>query len=215
MKKYLFFIHVFSFMALNALSQTDFDIRKTKWGMTIAEVKSSEEPMTASKEEKTNSGTQIELQYDNVIVSDVKTTIIYTFENGRLVEISYRFDRTWQGKEMNLTAKVMATQFVFKSLIDDKKMKVIQCWSYGLKTYGQYTGKNNCGYTSTELISDIEKVGLQNKEQYVNFHLNNNRTYANIQFKLVDNDPIFKEIIGWVTFSAFGDAEKSSKGSGF
>lgn len=203
------------FMTLGSYSQADFDVRKTKWGMTISEVKLSEEPMTPSNESKTDNDTKIEVQYDNVVINDVKTTIIYSFENGRLVDISYRFYRTWQSKEMNLAAKVGATRFVFQSLIKDKKMTIIRCWSYGIKTYEQYTGNNSCNYFSNELINDIEKVGLQNKHDEINFHLNNNRTYANIQYRLIDNDPIYKQIIGWVKLSAYGVASENYKGSGF
>lgn len=109
----------------------------------------------------------------------------------------------------------METQFIYKTMINDKKMKPTNCWSYGLKDYSDFSKKYTCDYTSEQLLEDIQQKGIQNNYEEVFYVLTNNRTYVSMQYRLLDNDPIYKLIIGWVKISAFGEATKETKDSGF
>lgn len=216
----LLILLIATFISVNSYSQNEFDVRKAKWGMTIAQIKDSELPLTPTKEEPSigTNGAKTDLVYENVIINDIKTTLYFTFQNGKLLEITYAFNKTWQKADMKFSDKVMSTQFIYKSLINEKKMQPLDCWMYddfNLKYYESFTKNKTCEYSSVELLDDIEKVGLKNNFKQVTYRLKNKRSYVLITYELANEDAIYNKFIGWVKISAHGDALKDTKDSGF
>ena len=214
---------LFIFNGFYIHAQEQFDIRKTKWGMTVEQVKQSELPLTPPPEAPsgilhgTKKETKNEITFENVVINDINTTITYKFQNGKLIEIAYRLNKSREKKEMGLYDKVISTQFVFNNLINEKKMNLVDYWSYGLKSYGDFNVKykDTHDYSSVELINDVQKIGTQNGFQDVDCKLKNERTYVRLKYRLIDDDTKYKAIIAWITFSPWGQAEKDAKDSGF
>ena len=224
--KFFKIIVLASLLIFNGLyihAQEQFDIRKTKWGMTIEQVKQSELPLTPPPEAPsgilhgTKKETKNEITFENVVINDINTTITYRFQNGKLIEVAYRLNKNSPKKDMGLYDKVISTHFVFNNLINEKKMIFVDCWSYGLKAYGDFNVKykNTHDYTSVELINDVQKIGTQNGFQDVDCRLKNERTSVRLKYRLIDDDPKYEAIIAWITFSPCGNAENDAKDSGF
>ncbi len=73
---------------IDSTSTSEFNFRKTHWGMTINEVKATEDSEPADETDKY-------LLYENQLVANLKTSIGYRFSSGKLVIAKYIFEEDY------------------------------------------------------------------------------------------------------------------------
>lgn len=169
-------------------AQEKYDVRKTRWGMSVSEVMSSEYPMTPFKT------TTDELEYTNVELSNGhKATILFYFRNARLNEVRYiiyGYDSpSSRGTCTNIIPlydKIKFTHFVFQSL-ESKGMKCRMGW-YLVNNYINPfpVGKVNCNLDQ-QTVEKIEKAASEANCERIGLDYENDRTNANFQFNQHQN----------------------------
>ena len=202
-----------TFISANCFSQNQFDVRKVKWGMTQQEVLNSELPRVPSTKNVNK------LLFENVILGDMPTvdaSLYYTFTNGRLSEVTYTFNRTYQPMNMTLFKKVKSLDPLFE-FITKKKMELLFCWELegpGLFSYEKNTGDTQCGFDEI-FLTKVEKVARENKAYEAQLHYKGDRSRAWVRFNFDNSDAVFKDIIGWATFTPQYNVKKETNDSGF
>lgn len=124
--KHIITVLIFSITFINAKAQSDFDVRKVNWDMTINEVIQSEYPLTPSTK------TDELVEFDKVFVgkgyltNGFEAKLKYTFKNKRLSGLEYvvsLIEKT-ENAIFQLTDKVSMTKFIFDAL----ESKGYQCY---------------------------------------------------------------------------------------
>lgn len=85
------------FLLSPTVNETDYDIRKSNWGMSVSEVIESEKPLTpiSVREDR--------VAYENVRIQNYYARIVYLFTNGRLTRVVYTvYDRLNQIEDNRL-----------------------------------------------------------------------------------------------------------------
>jgi len=173
--------------------QDQYDVRKTRWGMTISEVVSSEYPLTLSEDNDNAVGRYIiyslvELSYG------WKAEIIYWFTNSKLSKVTYSIYGYNNKNDMGtythiipLYDKIQYTNFVFEAL-RNKGMKCSKGWSLiNNKETAYKHDYYNCNFDK-ETINDLEKAASENNSTLINITFSNERTDALISFNQYQND---------------------------
>jgi len=191
----------------------NFDVRKTKWGMTIKDVLNSELPLTPYKQiDTTFQSTFVinnEVIFKNVIIGNLIANIYYYFSNEKLVEITYKFNNN-KDTIYSLYDKVLKTLFIYNILTNEKSMNKLYCWTYDNASYKVFSGKTDCDFANKEVVDNVEKTGKAinyvNKAMYV---LNNKRTNASIEFNIKGSSA--KNTIGCINFTPSTEVNKELK----
>ncbi len=191
--KLLLLILLFS---IPLLSQEKYDVRKAKWGMTISEVKASEYPLVG--EDHDGAATKLFefdiCYYDVTIGNDHKASIIYSFTNKRLTEISYqmygRNDPDRKGTDSHfipLLKKIEYTNFVFDALQKDKHMTCSHGWCDPFSSKLNIPANfHTCG-TDAQTVEYIEKAGDLAHITTLSIGFENERSYATFYFNQYQN----------------------------
>jgi len=157
-----------------------FDVRKSKWGMTINEIKLSEKPLHPTSE---NSN---ELRYEKVDLNGtMSATILYTFSNGKLIEVRYLVygpegfnARGTCEKLIPLSNKMILTKFIYDALIE----KNMQPYSWQLEFNNTSTDpKLKQGKYDSETIKILESEVKRLKSEEISLYLSNQRSSSSIR----------------------------------
>jgi len=192
-----------------------FDIRKVTWGISPAKVIQSELPLYPSLQKdsfalKVDDTNKI-ITFTNLSIENHQASISYYFHNEQLIAVGYILYNDSQ--ELNLFGKIVRFQHIFNSLIQDKKMKPLYCWTYDNGSYKQFAGKTDCVFSDSEVASNLEKYASDytyiTKALYV---LQNERTMASFEFDLKNNNP---KILGWLTFQPTSSVKEKLKSKDF
>jgi len=184
MKLFLIF---FATILWNTLYSQENDVRKTRWGMTMAEVITSEYPMTPNKV------TDSELIYENVELSHSQlVTISYDFKNKQLSEVTYSVygfnSGEYKGTCKNIVSlndKVRFTSFVFDAL-KEKGFKCEIGWDL-VNCFPRYpVGYNNCNLDKTT-IDQVEKAAADAKCDKIGLGFANERSEVFFYFNQYQN----------------------------
>ncbi len=197
---------------LTVAGQEQYDVRKTKWEMSISEVMASEYPLTPSK------ATVNELTYSYVELSKgQKATILYSFTNAKLTEVRYimygynaDFSRGTCTYIIPLYDKIKYTNFVFEA-VKNKGMKcdigwyLVNCSSVCPVGYSNCTLDKETAEKIEKSASDIncEKIGLnyENERSDAFFYFNQ---YQNVKTKSSFDPPCdddFYNTYYWLVFT--------------
>lgn len=194
----------------NCKSQT-YDVRATRWGMTMQEVIESEGSDPESNEKGFDN--DVVLSY-TLFIESRKVNCNYHFLNGRLTKVSYRYYwGSWQDdQKKDFKSRYYSISSFFKSLTQ-KNYHLSYGWHILNEEYSE-TGKK----LSTCLgdlqfktpFADLNKVEacfnqVTDLESKVNssarIEYKNQRTRIVISFPLKNHE--YKDkIIGWVTFES-------------
>jgi hypothetical protein len=189
------------FQATYSFSQDVFDMRKTKWGMAIKEVKESE-TANLSEEHSFKAGT-LELNYADIIVGNYLANVKYEFTNGVLTQIVYSIynqSRT----PVSFNQSMWATKSVIELLMKEKQMKLFHCWNGNTTMY-----KFEVCKLDDKGIQTMENSMKTGENKFFSYGINNSRTFASFTNDLPDG-----KWPGLVTVIYFTPAQKVG-GSGF
>lgn len=211
----------------NIIIAQDYDVRKTRWGMTISEVISSEYPLTPNEQ-----SVQV-LKFENVELSNGhKATILYEFRNKQLTEVRYimygydaAFSKGTCKNIIPLIDKVNYTSFVFDAL----KSKGYNCdmgWYLVNCSNAFPVGYKNCSLDK-EIINKMEKAAADVKCERIGLNFENERTDAVFYFNQYQNtynpnseynmpcNSDFYNTYYWLVFTPNSKVEKQIKKSDF
>lgn len=201
-------------------SQVNYDVRKTKWGMTISEVIASEYPLTPS------SNNSDELEYANVKLSNGHSVrILYYFKNKMLNEVRYilfgynaSYSKGTCKHIVSLYDKITYTKYVFDAVVNkglkcDLGWYLPNCYQAKVNTVtplGIPLGEKTC-LLDKLTIDKIEKLAFDSGCDRIALSFENERTAAIFyfnQYKPIVNsltkhmacDDIFFNIYYWLEF---------------
>lgn len=214
---------IFLLFTFSIIAQEQYDVRKTRWGMSISEVMASEYPLTPTVTKSD------ELEYSNVIIDNAqKTRIIYTFKNGKLSIVGYtiygynaEFSRGTCSHFVSLYDKITYTNFIFKTLTEDKAMKCNMGW-YLSDHYFESPFKN-CDL-SKQTIDKVEQFASDKNSEGIELQYTNERTEAKFRFLQHQNikvnldfkcDDEYYNIYYWLSFQPSYQLRKETKKSDF
>jgi len=226
----LFPIVVALLIAFTLSAQDQFDVRKTKWGMSISEVMSSEYPLTPTDTKSD------ELKYANVELSNgQKSTIYYFFKNAKLTKVTYTvfgynadFSRGTCSHIIPLYDKIKYTNFIFEA-IKNKGMKCDMGWYLVNCQNVAPVGYSNCSIDQ-ETVEKMEKaaseihcerIGLNYENErtdavfYFNQHQNYNSNYKTSLFSDRNCDDDSYNIYYWLEFTPSFKLESEIKKGDF
>lgn len=205
---------LFSFSVLIILGQEKYDVRKTKWGMTISEVIASEYPLSAS------STKEDELNYLNVEIGNgQKADISYRFKNLKVKEVKYtiygykaEFSKGTCSNIIPIYDKIKYTSFIFEA-IKSKGMKCNLGWyvPYGLPS-GYIEGfpvkSCNIDRLTVEKIANASfkaeatqiALSFENERTIATFYFNEHQNYKK-QSSFEPCNAEFYNIYYWIVFS--------------
>ena len=210
-----------------SLFAQEYDVRHTKWGMSISEVMASEYPLTPNDKDES------ELEYKNVELSNgYKSTILFRFKNKKLNEIKYimygydaSFSKGTCKNIIPLYDKVKYTNFVFEAL----NMKEFMCdmgWYLVNSTNPFPVGRENCSLDK-KTLENIEKAATEFRCERIGLSFENMRTSASFYFNQYQNVYIENEeqyfscndniynIYYWLEFSPSYELKNEIKKSDF
>jgi hypothetical protein len=176
-----------SFFIFTARAQDQYDVRKTRWEMSVNEVIASEYPLTPS-ETKTDG-----ITYASVKLSNGNTAkIYYSFTNAKLTKIYYdmygnqsSISRGTCTKIISLFHKINFTHFVFDDL-KEKRMKCDMGW-YLVNCSSAYpVGYKNCNLDQ-KTIEKMEKAAKETNCERIALNFENERTDALFYFNQYEN----------------------------
>jgi len=209
-----YFITLLIIITSNSIfSQVNYDVRKTKWSMTISEVIASEYPL------KPISNNADELEYANVKLSNGHTVrILYYFKNKMLNEVRYilfGYDASYSKGTcthiISLYDKITYTKYVFdaiknKGLKCDLGWYIPNCHQAKVNTISPYS----CVLDKLT-IDKIEKLAFDSGCDRIALSYENERTAATFYFNQYQSivnslnkhkacDDIFFNIYYWLEF---------------
>jgi hypothetical protein len=192
------------------LSQ-NFDVRNTIWGMTMQEVIESEGRNPEQTEKGYNND---DILLFTLFIEKRKVDCGYHFLNGRLVEITYRYNwGTWQSDQEKDFSSRYYSIFTFFNSLNQKNYRLTEGW-YILNAKFSETGKRLSACLGDlqsktpfaklnkveECFNKIANLGV-NGDLYANIRFENQRTRIEVSFPLKNHD--FKDkYIGWITFDS-------------
>lgn len=216
-------------------AQNSYDVRKVNWGMTKQEVIASEYPLSFNKSES-NSNT---LELEGVELSNQQTaTIIYTFKNGRLIEVKYCIYGfkygNYRGTCKNIipfSDKVRSTNSFIYGLKDKGYADDGYGWRFSNSKITHTTKSNNYGNSLDEVtLSKVANIAKQEKFCQIGLGFKNKRTDVSLDFNEYQNcenevrilelintpcDHAIYNIYAWLTFNPSYLVEKTLMQSDF
>ncbi len=188
------------FLGLAFTSRGQYDIRKTKWSMTMQEVLDSEKPLVGIEN---NSQTDlIDLKYKAISVDNFTADITYSFKNGKLYEVTYTmYDKT--KPEISFSQSILFTKSIIATLIKGKQMFLHHCWSGNMTSA---TIKSICLYDD-QSITFIENSMKKRENNFFTFGIKNARVYTTITKNLYDVK--LPNLICVITFTPIYEADTS------
>lgn len=212
----------------NSVAAQEYDVRKTKWGMSISEVISSEYPLTPDEKDES------ELRYKDVELSNGhQATILFGFKNRKLNEVKYimygydaSFSKGTCDNIIPLYDKVRYTSFVYDAL-RTKEFKCDMGW-YLVNCSNTYAvGYDNCNLDKTT-IENIEKAATEVGCERIGLNFENERTDAvfynnqyqntydkNSEFNIHPCNSSFYNTYYWLVFSPSYELKKEITKSDF
>jgi hypothetical protein len=208
--------------ASNLITSQEFDVRRVKWGMTKDEVKNSEKPLIATKEENN------EFQYEKVELNDrVKSTIIYKFSNGRLIEVRYlifgpddAYTRGTCKNQISLERKFRTTKFIFDALVA-KQMFVSKYFGWCINNNALENEILKKGKYDTETINLLssELVRLNQTEIHTVYYNKRSSASVTIQsemtYKFPDCNDDYYNTYMWLVFEPELEVEEELRKRNF
>lgn len=180
-KRILFFL----IFPVVVFAQDNFDVRKTKWGMTLDDVKKSENTLVPFQE-KFN-----ELIYNDIELNEsIKCKLIYTFSNGKLIEVLYlvygpndEYSRVTCENNVPISYKLEKIDFIFKAFLNKKMIPFDTGWSIQgskLEKLDERLKRGNTDTSTFKLIQDeLDRV----KGTGASISFENARNWANFRIK--------------------------------
>ena len=184
------------FFSLNVFAQTEGsitpDVRNVSWGMSVEQVKQVENSKQTILIDTVNYADEVNkvLVVPSLIINNTKTKLFYEFRNNQLIKLVYHF---YNQDTSNLFSKVVNLNRVYNSLVSNKDMKILYCWSYGNESYKRLSNQKACDFKNRDDIDNIEKVAEEQEHiQEAIFSLGNTRSIASFVFNLRENKDISK-----------------------
>ncbi|MFI5164720.1 MAG: hypothetical protein ACHQHP_05690 [Bacteroidia bacterium] len=170
---------------LKTFAQEQYDVRKTKWGMTYDEVISSEPTLNPLEKDTDH------IRYENVeLQNGITTSINYVFKNRKLAEVSYIIyganvtaARGTCTNRISLYDKIQFTSFIFNALkVKEMNCKIINNKGWQLQDVHPEIGLDSCKL-DRENIEKMERLSLENDHKIICLYFENKRTQANFRFE--------------------------------
>lgn len=220
------FLLLFLMLPLVIFAQDNFDVRKINWGMTREEVKKSEKSLVPVQE-KSN-----ELIYSDIeLGQDLKCKLIYTFSNGKLIEVLYlvygpndKVSRVTCENNVSILYKLEKIKFIFDAILDKKMTPSFGGWYIAgskLEKIDERLKKVNIDDFTFKLIDTEVKrvngsgisVSFENSRSWVDFRVKNFlKDDFNGYFKCDDE---YYNTYLWLKFTPSQEVEKELKKSDF
>jgi hypothetical protein len=191
MKKILLSIFILLYSIIS-YSQKEYDVRKSKWGMSIQEVINSEYPLEPSKKEK-----EI-VEYEDVWIGEgFYSKLEYKFKNKKLTSFEYTVRLKNKSKKIvvPLTSKISMIKYVF-DIMKSNNYKCNNFGGWGLgqglkELYKNINESEKCDLTKAT-VEKIEKIATNTNEIHVYYSISNERNNASFCFYEFQNSEITK-----------------------
>ena len=192
-----------------------FDVRNTRWGMTMEDVVNSEGSSPIRK--GTDATKKMSIEYETTI-ENRKVLITYYFENNRLSEVDYRYYwGDWQninGTQI-IATRIFSLSSLFYSLRDKNFIPYLNWHAWANQHTPTGVAFDNCQQYKESFDYNNENVQMLDNccskfyydKNFVSIYINyeNGRTFAEVKLPTVNYyDGLDKEVLGWVTFMPKG-----------
>lgn len=209
------------------LAQANFDVRKVNWGMTIEEVRNSEEYLIPISENKN------ELVYDKIELNEeITCKLNYTFSNGKLIEVLYivygpqnNYSRVSLESNVPISYKINKVKFIFEALIEKKMTPFYMGWTIEGALLKKTDERLKDGKIDDETIDLIQKELDKFDGNGVNISYESMRNWASCNIKQFKKDDFLTGIINpgesyyntylWLRLSPSFEVKKELKKNDF
>lgn len=198
---------ILAFNSSHAFAQGNYDVRKSKWGMTLENVLKSESisnPIVGTRSFKEYGGNLVkedDLTYDSINIGDgLIGKLEYIFNNKHLSEIRFRiygnssYNKANKNNVISFLDKVNFTKFIFESL-REKEYICNYGWFFRNKELSDCTilgntvgYSNNCSLDE-KTLNELSDVGKNCFKTAPSIALKNKRTDIVITYNEWQNSP--------------------------